>query len=210
MPMKPIDYFNSVWARADLFAALHGYMSSGTTAALNPDELLRAEWVMRVSALDLYVHELIAEKLLEIFNGVRPVCPGFQKLQISSQTMLTLISHTSGRAGGAVFDLEIRDKLSRVTYQYPDDIADGIRLVSPIELWNTVAAHQGAVGGAIKTEAANLKISLKQIVGRRNKIVHEGDLQPGVPRNEWPIARADLIIVRSVIETTVRSIDAVI
>ena len=34
----------------------------------------------------------------------------------------------------AAFDLYVREQLGRITYQAVDDIADGIRLISTIEL----------------------------------------------------------------------------
>ena len=78
--MTPKIYFDGVWQRLELFAALHGYVSKQATAALQPDERLRAEWASRVSALDLYVHELVAQNLLQIFEGTRPSCPGLAHL----------------------------------------------------------------------------------------------------------------------------------
>jgi hypothetical protein len=50
------------------------------------------------------------------------------------------IKHATTPAdASAAFDLEVRSNLSRVTYQFPEDIAEGIRLVSGIELWNEIA-----------------------------------------------------------------------
>ena len=59
--MTPKIYFDDVWQRCELFVALHGYVTANATAALQPDELLRAEWAARVSALDLYVHEIVTK-----------------------------------------------------------------------------------------------------------------------------------------------------
>lgn len=78
--MTPIAYFNDIWQRCAEIEALHTYMAGQLTAVLSPDELLRAEWVARVSALDLYVHELIAQNMLKIFEGVKPLCCGFAGL----------------------------------------------------------------------------------------------------------------------------------
>jgi hypothetical protein len=47
--MTPKDYFDEVWHRADLFATLHAYVINNVAAVIQPDELLRAEWAMRVS-----------------------------------------------------------------------------------------------------------------------------------------------------------------
>ena len=137
---------------------------------------------MRVSALDLYIHEVVSQNLLKIFQGVRLVCPGYSKLQISSDSLMRIHANGPGLTSDTTFDLEIRTKLARATYQFPDDIAEGIRMVSPIELWKEIAKHHGAQPAAVTSDAGVLKGELTQIVNRRNKIVHEGDMQPSVPR----------------------------
>ena len=177
--MSPKSYFDEAWGRADLFAALHGYMTNNVAPVLQPDELLRAEWAMRVSALDLYIHEVVAQNLLKIFRGVRPICPGYSKVQISSDTLMRIHGSGPGLVSDGAFDLEVRTRIARVTYQAPDDIADGIRMIASIELWNKIAEFHGASPTRVKVEAAALKGELTQIVNRRNKIVHEGDLQQG-------------------------------
>jgi hypothetical protein len=77
---------------------------------------------MRVSALDLYVHEIVAQRLLEIFQGARPTCPGYLKIQISKDTLMRIHVNGKGNVSDAAFDLEMRTRLSRVTFQAPDDI----------------------------------------------------------------------------------------
>jgi hypothetical protein len=206
--MTPKDYFDEVWHRADLFAALHAYVIKNVAPVIQPDELLRAEWAMRVSALDLYVHEVVSQNLLKIFQGIRAVCPGYSKLQISSDTLMRVHANGPGVESDTAFDLEIRTKLSRITNQFPDDIADGIRMVSPIELWNEIVKHHGSASAAVKTDAGVLRGELTQIVNRRNKIVHEGDLQPSFPRTPWPISRQDADDVKTTIERIVCGIEA--
>jgi hypothetical protein len=206
--MTPKDYFDEVWNRADLFATLHAYVINNVAAVIQPDELLRAEWVMRVSALDLYIHEAVSQNLLKIFQGTRSVCPGYSKLQISSDALMTIHANGPSLASDAAFDLEIRTKLARATYQFPDDIADGLRMVSPIDLWNEIARYHGAAPAQVNKEAAVLRGELTQIVNRRNKIVHEGDMQPSIPRMPWPISRQDVDHVRTIIERIVCGIEA--
>jgi hypothetical protein len=208
--MTPKSYFDTVWNRAELFGTLHAFISGSTAAALDPTELLRAEWAMRVSALDLYVHEVVAQNLLKIFQGARPTCPGYSKLQITADALMRIHAAGPGSVSDATFGLEIRERLSRATYQAPDDIAEGIRLISSIELWNEVAKHHGAMEGAAKTAARAIKIELSAIASRRNKIVHEGDLQPGLPRTEWPITRADVDDVKTAILRVVVAIEALV
>jgi hypothetical protein len=208
--VTPKAYFDEIWQRCELFAALHGYLSSQATVALQPDELLRAEWASRVSALDLYVHELVAQNLVEIFEGTRPICPGFARLQISGDALMRIQAAATTGDRRAAFDLEVRTRLSRISYQYPDDIADGMRLVSPCRLWNEVALKLGATTRTVNVDTDTLKKRLSLIVDRRNKIVHEGDLQPTVPRTPWPISRGDVSDVAEFIERIVSAIDSIV
>ena len=208
--MTPKSYFDDVWQRCELFVALHGYVVAQATGALQPDELLRAEWAARVSALDLYVHELVTTHLVGIFTGARPMCSGFGRFQVSADTVMRIQNAPAPTDRAAAFELEVRTRLSRVTYQAPDDIADGIRMVSPCSLWNEVALRLGASAATVTTIAGDLKKKLSVIVDRRNKIVHEGDLQPTVPRIPWPISRSDLADVTMFIGSIVSAIDAIV
>ena len=176
--MTPIFYFKDVWRRCSEIETLHSYLVGKLTAAMSAEELLRAEWVARVSALDLFIHELVAQNMLRIFEGTRRSCAGFSKFHCSSDALLRVRNAVSTADAAAAFDLEVRSKLSRVTYQFPEEIADGIRLVSECELWNDVALAKGATAATKSAQAKGLKKDLSLIVERRNKIVHEGDLQP--------------------------------
>ena len=177
---------------------------------MSADELLRAEWVARVGALDLYVHELVTQNMVSIFEGVRSSCPGFSKFHCSSDALLRIRYASTPADASAAFDLEVRSKLSRVTYQFPEDIADGIRLISACELWNDIALAKGATAATKSSLAKSLKRDLSLIVERRNKIVHEGDLQPSIPRTPWPISRADVTYAAKFVEDLVRTIDCIV
>lgn len=208
--MTPIQHFESVWERCNELSGLHDYLSGRLTAALRPDELLRAEWVARVSALDLYVHELVAQRMTAIFEGRIAAPPGNGKFQISAEVLMRIRAAPTPIAASAAFDLEVRTRLGIQTYQDPEKIADGIRLVSDKELWNEVALQCGAAQATKAAEAKKKKRQLSLIVERRNKIAHEGDLQPGLPRIPWPISRADLKEVEQAIHQIVQGIHAVV
>lgn len=187
---------------------MHAYMAATMTGALPVDELLRAEWVARVSALDLYVHELVAQRMVMSFEGALPRTDQLQAFHLPLETIDRIRTAPSLSAASSAFDLEIREQLSYVTYQDPDKIAEGVRLCSKVELWNSVAVHQGATPAQKGDEAKKIKRQLRAIVDRRNKIAHEGDLQPTLPVTPWPIAQSDLVLVSTFLEGLVRSIDA--
>lgn len=206
--MTPIDHFDAVWLRCHGLSAIHAYLAKNMTGALPVDEVLRAAWVVRVSALDLYVHELVAQRMLKSFEGTLPRTPQFQAFQLPLETVERIQAAPTPSAASSAFDLEVRRQLSLATYQDPEKIADGVRLCSGVELWNAVASHQGATPAQKVTAAKQIKQQLRAIVDRRNKIAHEGDLQPTLPVTPWPISQADLAQVSAFIEGVVRSIDA--
>lgn len=208
--MSPFSHFSAVWDRCAQLTTLHSYLSSRVTGVLQPDELLRAEWVARVSALDLYIHELVAQRMVEIFEGVRCASRGYYRFQISNDALERVRNAATPTDAGAAFDLEIREKLSILSFQEPEKIADAVRLVSDIELWNSVAAELGASPATVVTKAKHLKRELSLVAQRRNKIAHEGDLKPTPPREPWPISRIDVAHVSNLIERVVHAIDKLV
>jgi len=208
--VTPLEHFKAVWGSCAQVSALHAYLENSVTGILQPDELLRAEWVARVSALDLYIHELVAQQMLATFDGRRPVSPAYLKFQVSTETLNRIRAAATPSDASAAFDLYVRSYLSRITYQFPDDIADGVRLCSKIELWNEVALKLGATPATKVDIAKSLRTQLSLVVRRRNIIAHEGDLQQSPLREPWPISRADLVFVGDQIERLVRAIDAVV
>lgn len=208
--MTPIAHFAAVWERCTQLSVLQAYLAKNVSAVLNPEELLRAEWVARVSALDLYVHELVAQGMLSIFDGRRPATSAYLRFHIPLEVVSRFRAAQSLTDAAAAFDLEVREQLAILTFQHPDKIADGVRLFSPAELWNDVATKLGATSSNKTNEAKKTKQQLSLIVSRRNQIAHEGDLQPTQLREPWPISRTDLEIVTLTLEKIVHAIDTVV
>jgi hypothetical protein len=207
--MIPIQVYEEVWVRCDQLSQLHSYLTSQATTILPLDDLLRSEWAMRVSALDLFVHELTAQKMLAIFRNVHPITPAFTRFQLTYEAMNRIRFAPSPDEAASAFDLEVRTQFSRKTFQDPEEIAHAIRHCSEIELWNEIALCLGASASEKIEKAKSLKRELSLIVQRRNKIVHEGDLQPQIPRVPWPITKSDLAFVASSVDNVVRSINTI-
>jgi hypothetical protein len=207
--MNALAHFRDAWGRADHLSTIHAYLEGRLTAAMRADELLRAEWVARISALDLYVHELVAQGMLESFTGSRPQTQAYLRFQVSTETLLRVRAASGPVEQFAAMELEVRTRLGRETFQDPERIADGVRLISAVELWNEVALALGANAATKVAQAKAIKRGLSLLVDRRNKIAHEGDLQPGVTRTPWPIARADLRQVETTLRSIVEAIDRI-
>ena len=83
------------------------------------------------------------------------------------------------------FDSEIRTQHGYLAFQQPDKVAEAIRLISEVKLWDCVGYRLGM-------NAGNVKQRLKLIVDRRNKIAHEADMDPTYPKARWPISAPDV------------------
>ena len=208
--MAAIDYFNEVWDRCDHLSAIHAYIESNASQALRVEELLRAEWVARVSAFDLYIHELVIQRMLEIFQGLRVSPPAYLKFKVSLETTQRIQRSSSLSDQIAAFELDIRQQLDFVTYQDPEKVAEGIRLISSIELWNEVVLFLGASQATKVDEAKAIKRKLSLIARRRNKIAHEGDMQPTNPRTPWPIDRQAVSDMRGSLHDIAKAIHALV
>lgn len=204
----PKSIFDQAWLRCDLLSMTYAYTSANFSGAFDSREILRAEWVARVSALDLYIHELVAQRMLEIFQGTRVCTPKYDKFTIPHSVMSDIMNNAQTR--DQTYDLEVRRQLGIQTYQTSDSIADGIRLISDISLWREIALDHGATNGTADSRAKSLKMQLNMIVERRNKIAHEGDMQPITPREPWPINGNDMVVVKNFIEALVISIDKLV
>ena len=170
-------------SRVKELGGLYEAVTSITTDIIDASDLLRAQIVMIVSALDHYVHEITRIGMLEIYNGNRPPTSSFQRFQISTNVLQSVIS--SRHNSSSFFENEIRDRHSYLSFQHPDKIAEAIRLFYPDPLWP-------AVGQRLSSDAANVKTRLRLIVDRRNKIAHEADMDPSYPGVRWPISKQDV------------------
>lgn len=168
-----IDNIQRVWH----LHGLHQAFQTSVTNAVDLSDILRAELVMAVSALDSYVHELTKLGMLECYSGNRTKTEAFNRFQIPLSLASTLMNST---VAIVAFEAEIRVRHSHLSFQHPDRIADAIRLFSPVSLWDEVAVAMGI-------SARDLKNTLGLIVDRRNKIAHEADVDPSFPGQRWPI-----------------------
>jgi hypothetical protein len=178
---KAIQQFRSNIQRVHSLGGLYLSLARLTTPVVDATDILRAQIVLTVSALDHYVHEITRLGMIEVFNGLRPPTNAFRRFQVTIDSAMVGLE-TAGDSSW--FELEIREKHSYLAFQYPDRIADAIRLFSPCELWPSVASEFGS-------SVQEVKIRLQLIVERRNKIAHEADLDPSYPGTCWPISHND-------------------
>lgn len=172
-----IDQFRANTAYIRNLRAIHDALKTRTTRLLDLSDLLRAQLVMLVSALDCFVHEVVRQGMLESHVGKRSQTDSFQQFSVSLASLKAGLADPSKTEW---LSTEIINRHGHLAFQYPDKIAGAIRLVAPIRLWERVGKLMGR-------DPKDIKRQIELIVQRRNKIAHEADADPSVPGARWPI-----------------------
>ncbi len=100
-------------------------------------------------------------------------------------------------------EADIREQHSYLSFQQPDKIADAVRLIAELKLWDEVASLMGST-------AKDVKDQVVLIVDRRNKIAHEADLDPTYPNTRWPINGQDIEDTISFLKEVILAIDMLV
>lgn len=198
--IPPISRFNQNIERARNIHSIYLTLNKSTTDVIDVSDLLRSELVLIVSAFDYYVHEIVRQGMLEVFQGKRVETSAFGNFTVSLQHLREAISNES------IFDWlekKIIEKNSWKSFQKAENVADVIRLISEIKLWVEVSNKFGK-------NPQEIKSTLNLIVDRRNKIAHEADMDPSFPGIRWPIDEKMVEDAINFIEAIVVTIDDLI
>ncbi|WP_143114657.1 HEPN domain-containing protein [Jannaschia rubra] len=135
---------------------------------LRADFALRFVWVSTVSALDDYITQLIIEISTHRFeNSI------VQEKRLLSEacrfdSIYSLLENNSA-ASAIAFRSLIRETVERMTFQSPNDVADGLSFIwKADEKWKKIGAYLGLT-------AKSCRGLLSSIANRRNLIVHNAD-----------------------------------
>lgn len=188
--------FNENLIRVRELGVLADAVDGLTTSAIDVSDLWRAQVVLVVSAFDNFVHDITRVGMIECAKGQRPKTDAYLKFELPlSATDLGI----AGAAHAVWIGETVRRKHSWQSFQDPDKVADAIRLVSPVRLWEEV-------GRELSLPPAVVKTRLKLIVDRRNKIAHEADLDPANPGFRWTIDKLQAFDTVNFIESLANAI----
>ncbi|MDZ7896777.1 MAG: HEPN domain-containing protein [Arcicella sp.] len=162
--------------------SLYDFLKNSQKLSNDLSDLLRAEIVYSVSALDKFIHELVRIGMIETFNGQRVRTIKFEGFTLSAKTLEKIKETAIERSLNPTrpplpdelpeywFEREIVLKHKSVSYQTPTNIGDGLSLIWKEEhKWQKISLLMNINEKDVKTQ-------LETIVARRNQIVHEADL----------------------------------
>ena len=132
------------------------------------EDILRAQFVMIVSALDCYIHDVVKIGMLEIYLGQRISSNTTEKYPINL-TILQQIENAPDEQTKLTFlEKHIQSKNSEDSFQSPKGIEYALKLINIDKIWTRLSPEMGKLPDDIKKQLA-------LVVDRRNKIAHESD-----------------------------------
>lgn len=131
-------------------------------------DLLRSEIVYSLSSFDRLIHDLVKIGMIETFKGQRVQTNAYRNFGISLR-QFDAINSASIPPAEYVFEQTISSSHSHLSFQDPAKVTEALSLIwNENHKWQQIAIKMSMNQNDVKTE-------LKNIVIRRNQIVHEGD-----------------------------------
>lgn len=158
--------FESNIASASILGRIFEYLSQ-KTLPFEPDELLRAEFVMLVSAFDCYVHDFVRERMVGAFNNPSVMADKTREYKVSLGAMMDIMNETNPISRMQLLENEIKKIESNYSYQSSITVEHALGLIGFKKIWTTL--YGNSVANAKKNQ-------LDLIVRRRNQIAHEADI----------------------------------
>lgn len=153
-------------------------------------DLLRWQWVQCISAFDKFVHDVVRVGMVEIFLGNRTPTPKYNTFQIDIQTYGDMINNIIDAS--LIFERKIILKHGFLAFQDPSKVADALSYI-----WNE-NDKWGKISNLMEMSKDDCTTYLRNIVIRRNQIVHEGDYTDSLSRRQ-DILLQDVIDIRDYI-----------
>lgn len=153
-------------------------------------DLLRWQWVQCISAFDKFVHDVVRVGMVEIFLRNRTPTPKYNTFQIDIQTYGDMINNIIDAS--LIFERKIILKHGFLAFQDPSKVADALSYI-----WNE-NDKWGKISNLMGMSKDDCTTYLRNIVIRRNQIVHEGDYTDSLSRRQ-DIFLQDVIDIRDYI-----------
>ncbi len=153
--------------------AIYQYLEQNDVGkTLDLSEILRAEIVLAVSAMDNFISDTLHFGLVHTFEGNRVIPSDFVKpfndFQVDMQTLVQIINAPSPNDKSLILGEYIRKVNSKNPYQDPKQIESALLLLGIKQLWTKLGVELSQKGDDVRRELAN-------IVWQRHKIAHEAD-----------------------------------
>jgi len=163
-------HFQQNIERVKNLGAIYQAINIQTTDILDLSDILRAQYVMLVSALDHFIHEIVRLGMLETYNQKRKDTKQFKDFIFSLDKNILFKKAIIESKNNQWLDYQIRTINGFKSFQHADKIEEAINLILKENIWNEVAKK-------LSKSEKEIRMRLNLIIDRRNQIAHEADIQ---------------------------------
>ena len=163
---------------------LHEQLSK-VVPAMDLSDILRAEYVLIVSAFDCYVHNVVLQGMANMFSGSKPDSRAYNEFCLPMSAVKQLLVSTDSAIRESIFNVSVKKLLAKDSYQSPKSVEYAMNLINLKNVWHKV-------GLKLSMPSKDVVLKLGLIIQRRNKIAHEADIHDLVSMDKTPIDRSDV------------------
>lgn len=171
-------------------------------SALDLSEILRAEYVLTVSAFDCYLHDLVQSQMHNITfssmdNEILPAEYAKFKIPIGA---LKNILEASEDDKKQILHTALKRSLAEFSFESPQTVERAMSYIGISKIWTKISK-------IIKSSPDDIKKKLSVIIFRRNCIAHQADIANYIDDSKQNIEREDVDDVIRFIEDIVHAIN---
>lgn len=199
-----LDTFNRNMDSIKTLHAIHEQFEKIYTA-LDLSEILRAEYVLVVSAFDCFLHDLVQNHMHVITFDVsdETLLPNAYKNFKIQIEFLKMILDADENEQKQILHTALKKSLSEFSFESPQTIEQALGYIGVKKVWTQIADN-------LNLRAEDIRKQLSMIVFRRNCIAHQADIANYTGDLKQPINREDVGGVINFIENITNCINDIV
>lgn len=181
-----LDTFNRNMDSIKTLHAIHEQFEK-TYTALDLSEILRAEYVLVVSAFDCFLHDLVQNYMHVITfdtNDETLLPNAYKNFKIKLGVLQRMLAADVTNQK-QILHAALKKSLSEFSFESPQTIEQALGYIGVRKIWTQIA-------NKLNLSAEDVKRQLSMIVFRRNCIAHQADIANYTDEFKQPINREDV------------------
>lgn len=168
-----LDIFNTNIGYTEALHTSYLYFRNNNVGALDISELLRAEWVLVVGAMDCYIHDVVCKKMHSLItdsdNSVELLPKGLSTYNMPLLSLKELYDAETQVEKDALLMKYLRQTLHEYSFESVQSIEYAMSYIGVKKIWSRLADR-------LNSDVESVKKELGIIVRRRNVIAHQSDI----------------------------------
>jgi hypothetical protein len=165
--IRAYNLFNEIISSSKDSIAIYDYLVEQMRVPFDCSDILRWQWAQSVSAFDKLIHDLVRLGMIEICQRKRPATSKYNSFKLSLESINSVLDEESDIT--STLEQSVFAQHGFLSFQDPSKVNDALSLFWDEQFkWQAISSYLGESEKVVRTQ-------LKNIVIRRNQIVHEGD-----------------------------------